>query len=191
MGAVQIFFLTPFMIAVYRFIILDQVAASYALDPRRPEFIPFFGWNLAMSIITPLAFSLLEILRTIGVSAIPAITLSLIAYIAMLVASARLIILFPAIAVDASGASASNALADTKGHASQIFIILMLTLLPLVALAIIVTLMLGPGVRNAGTPVAIAQLAVGAILETFAIALCVAIAARVFQALADRVLRPA
>ncbi len=42
-GAVQIFFLTPFMIAVYRFIILDQVAASYALDPRRPEFIPFFG----------------------------------------------------------------------------------------------------------------------------------------------------
>jgi hypothetical protein len=67
----------------------------------------------------------------------------------------------------------------------------MLTLLPLVALAIIVTLMLGPGVRNAGTPVAIAQLAVGAILETFAIALCVAIAARVFQALAHRVLRPA
>jgi hypothetical protein len=34
-GAVQIFFLTPFMIAVYRFIILDEVAAGYALDPRR------------------------------------------------------------------------------------------------------------------------------------------------------------
>jgi hypothetical protein len=67
----------------------------------------------------------------------------------------------------------------------------MLALLPLVALAIIVTLMLGPGVRSAGTLVAIAHLAVGAVTQTFSIALWVAIAARVFQALADRVLRPA
>jgi hypothetical protein len=142
-----------------------------------------------MSTITPLAFSLLEILRAIGVSVIPAIALFLIAYIAILLASMRLIILFPAIAVDASGANAANALADSKGHASQIFMIFLLALLPLLALAIIITLLLGPGVRNPGTPLAIAQFGVGAVMQTFIIALCVAIASRVFQARANRLLR--
>jgi hypothetical protein len=187
-GAVQIFFLTPFMIAIYRFIILDEVAVGYVLDPRRPEFIPFFGWNLVMSTITPLAFLLLEILRAIGVSVIPAIALSLIAYIALFVASMRLTILFPAIAVDARGASASNALADSKGYAFRIFMIFLLALLPFVALAFIVTLMLGPGVRDAGTPAAFVQLAVGMLVQTTITALFVAIASRVFQALGNRVL---
>jgi hypothetical protein len=187
-GAVQIFFLTPFMIALYHFIILDEAAAGYVLDPRRPEFIALFGWNLVLSTITPLAFFLLEILRAIGVSVIPAIVLSIIAYIAMLVASMRLIILFPAIAVDAPGAKAPHALADTKGHAFRIFMIFLLALLPLVALVFIVTLMLGPDVRNAGTPAAFVQLAVGTLMQTTITALYVAIASRVFQALGDRVL---
>jgi hypothetical protein len=190
-GAVQIFFLTPFMIAVYRFIILDEVAAAYVLDPGRPEFIPLFGWNLVLSTITPLAFLLLEILRAIGVSVIPAIVLSIIALVAMIIASMRLIILFPAIAVDAPGANASHALADTKGHTFRIFMIFLLALLPLVALVFIVTLMLGSGVRNAGTPAAFVQLAVGTLMQTTITALYVAVAARVFQALGDRVLRRA
>ncbi len=37
MGAVQSFLLTPFMIAVHRFIILDEVTSGYALDPSRPN----------------------------------------------------------------------------------------------------------------------------------------------------------
>jgi len=175
------------MIAIYRFIILDE-AAAYVLDPRRPEFTPLFGWNLVMSTITPLAFLLLEILRAIGVSAIPAVALSLIAYIAMLVASMRLIILFPAIAVDAPGANAPHALADTTGHAFRIFMIFLLALLPLAALVFIVTLMLGPGVRNAGTPAAFVQLAVGTLVQTTITALYVAIASRVYQALGNHVL---
>jgi hypothetical protein len=61
--------------------------------------------------------------------------------------------------------------------------------LPWAVIAIAVTLLLGPGVRNPGTPVAIAQLAVGAVIQTITTALCVAIASRIFQTLADRLLR--
>jgi hypothetical protein len=112
---------------------------------------------------------------------------AVVGLIVVLTVSLRLTILYPAIAVDARGATASNALADTKGHVFSIFMIFLLALLPLAAIAIVVTLMLGPGVRDAGTPVAIAQLVTSAIIQTITIPLCVAIASRIFQALADRV----
>ncbi len=67
--------------------------------------------------------------------------------------------------------------------------IFLLALLPWSAIAIIVTLMLGPGVRDTGTPLAMLSLVVGAVTHAITLTLCVAIASRVFQALADRVLR--
>jgi hypothetical protein len=185
-SAVQSFFLTPVIIAIHRFIILDELTPRYALDPRQPRFMSFFGWLFALSAIGSLAFSLVEILPATGVSAIPAIALTIIALVVVLIVSMRLAILFPAIAVDARDANAFNALADSKGHVFDIFMIFLLALLPWAAIAIAVTLMLGPGVRNPGTPVAIAQLAVGAVMQTITTALSVAIASRVFQALAGR-----
>jgi hypothetical protein len=187
--AVQSFCLTPFMIAIHRFIILDEITPGYALDPSKPRFIWFFGWLFALSMVGSLAFLLAEILPAIGVSAIPAIALAVIALVVVLIVSMRLAILFPAIAVDARDANASIALADSKGHVFHIFMIFLLALLPWVAIAIAVTLMLGPGVRSPGTPVTIVQLAAGAVIQTITTALCVVIASRVFQALAGRASR--
>jgi len=185
-SAVRSFCLAPFMVAVHRFIILDEVTRGYVLDPSQPRFMSFFGWLLALSVITSLGFSLLELLTAVGLSAMATMVLAVVVLIVALTVSLRLTILFPAIAVDARGATASNALADTKGHVFRIFMIFLLALLPLAAVAIVVTLMLGPEMR-AGTPMAIVQLVTGAIIQTITLPLCLAIASRVFQALADRV----
>jgi hypothetical protein len=187
--AVQSFCLTPYLIAVHRFIILDEVTAGYAPDPSQPRFMSFFGWLLALSALSTLAFALQELLTAIGLSAVAAIASTVVALIMVLIVSMRLTILFPAIAIDARGANASNALADTKSHVFRIFMIFLLALLPCAAIAVAVTLMLGPGVYDTGTPVALVHLVVGAVITTITISLCVAIASRVFQALAGRVLR--
>jgi hypothetical protein len=188
-GAVQSFCLTPFMIAIHRFIIVEEVTPRYALDPREVRFMSFFGWLFALSAAGSLAFSLQEMLSAIGVSVIPTIALTTMVLVVLLVVSLRLVILSPAIAVDARGAKASNALADSKGHVFNLFAIFLLALLPWAVVAIVVTLILGPGVRSAGTPVAIVQLAVGTGITTITTALCVAIASRAFQALAGRLSR--
>jgi uncharacterized membrane-anchored protein len=39
------------MIAFHRFIILDEVAPGYVVDPGRPGFMEFFGWLVALSIL--------------------------------------------------------------------------------------------------------------------------------------------
>ncbi|MGC1855720.1 MAG: hypothetical protein WA725_03030 [Pseudolabrys sp.] len=51
LGAVESFCLTPIMIAFHRFIILDEVAPGYVVDPGRPGFMEFFGWLVALSIL--------------------------------------------------------------------------------------------------------------------------------------------
>ena len=44
--AVQAFLITPYFIAVHRFIILGEVTTNYLLTPGEPRFLRFFGWLL-------------------------------------------------------------------------------------------------------------------------------------------------
>jgi hypothetical protein len=187
--AVRSFCLTPFMIATHRFILRGDVTRGYALDPGQPGFMAFFGWLVALSAIGALALLLQEGLTAIGLSPVAGLAVALVIIVVVALLSLRLSILFPAIAIEARGATAANALADTKGHAFRIFMIFLLAMLPCVVVAIGVTLMLGRGVAVTGTPVAIVQLVVGAVIQIVMLTLGVAIASRVFEALADRVLR--
>jgi hypothetical protein len=43
LGAVESFCLMPIIIAFHRFIILDEVAPGYVVDPGHPGFMAFFG----------------------------------------------------------------------------------------------------------------------------------------------------
>jgi hypothetical protein len=189
-SAVQNLLLTPFMIAVHRFIIFYEETAGYILDPTQPRFWAYFGWLMGLSLITSLAFSLYAPLNAVGLPTIAATMLTIVLLAVVLILALRLSILFPAIAVDAPGTSAAQALADTKGHVFRIFAIFLLALLPFAALAIVITLLLGPGVMVPGTPAAMVDLLVSAVIQTLTIPLCVVIASRIFQALADRVSRP-
>ena len=109
------------------------------------------------------------------------------ALIAALIISIRLTILFPAIAVAARGARASNALADSKGHVISIALIFLLTLLPFAALALGIAFLLGPGVRNPTTVAGHIIVVTGAAIHLMIVTFSGAIASRVFQALAHRV----
>ena len=95
----------------------------------------------------------------------------------------RLTILFPAIAVDAPGASVSNAFADTKGHAFDIGLIFATACLPILALSMLLV-----PLDPAGLIVKMGLVLLSALFLT----LFIAMASRIFQALAVRVVgRPA
>ena len=67
LGAVESFCLTPIIIAFHRFIILDEVAPGYVVDPGHPGFMAFFGWLVALSILRELVVLAQETLTALGV----------------------------------------------------------------------------------------------------------------------------
>ncbi|HXM30658.1 MAG TPA: hypothetical protein VN919_00660, partial [Xanthobacteraceae bacterium] len=63
-SAIQSFLVTPFLIAVHRFILLHQLTGQYALATQEPRFFRFFGWSFA---VTSLALIPAALLSWLGV----------------------------------------------------------------------------------------------------------------------------
>ncbi len=189
-GAVQSFLITPYLIAVHRFILLDQVTGRYALSPQEPRFFRFFGWSLVITTLSLIPAALQAWLGTLkSPDALTAI-LTFAIMIACFFLTFRLTILFPAIAIDAPGASAANAYADSKGSVWRIFFIFFLTILPFVALALGLFFLGLISTDRDVSPLRIAGQIASAIVGVPAYALFVAVASRIFQALGDRLNRP-
>jgi hypothetical protein len=182
-GAVQSVFLTPVLIAIHRFILIDEVTPRYELALQSARFQRFFAWSVALLALNTATSLIVELLVLAGLSFWVTGTLQSVLIILTLFISLRLTILFPAIAVDAPGADASKAFADTKGHALGIFLIMLVALLPLIVIVIVVAFATMPATGDAGVTI-VAQVLVGLLLMP----LFVAIASRIFQALADQVL---
>jgi hypothetical protein len=114
--AANAFLLTPYLIAVHRFILIDEVTYGYALAPQEPRFLRFFLWSVVLSAI-PIGITLARsFLQIISLSTGLAFGGMAVVVCAGIFIGTRLIILFPAIAVEAPGASAANAFSDTKGY---------------------------------------------------------------------------
>jgi hypothetical protein len=128
-----------------------------------------------------------ETLTAFGVPVLIAAIPTLVVLITVIVLSVRLIILFPAVAVNARGANAPNALADSEGHVFRIFMIFVLAALPFAVLAVAITVFLGRSVAIPGTPAAVVHLGVSAVIQTAILILFVAITSRLFQMLASRI----
>ena len=188
-GALQSFCLTPILIAMHRFIVIEEVPADYAVDPTQPSFIAFFSWLIALSLMSTSVFVVPELLAAFGVSAAGALGPMLMMAIVVTIVILRLAILFPAIAIGARGATAAHALADSKGHVLSIFLVFLLTLLPTVAVAVAVTLLLGRGAMASGSPLFVIGLVLGSIIHAVVIILAVAVASRLFQTIGERLLR--
>lgn len=188
-GVAQSFCLTPILIAMHRFIVIEEVPAGYAVDPTQPSFIAFFIWLIALSLMSASVFVVPEFLAVFGVSAAGALGPMLMVAIVVTIVILRLAILFPAIAVGARGATAAHALADSKGHVLSIFLTFLLTLLPTVALAVAVTLLLGRGAMVPSSPLFVIGLVLGGIIHTVVIIVVVAVASRLFQTIGERLLR--
>jgi hypothetical protein len=181
LDAVQDFLLTPFCIAVYRYIILNEVARGYPLDPRDARFFRFFAWSLAFTAVTAAILLVNDVI--LDSPLIATIVLDILLFVGLVYIALRLAILFPAIAVDAPGATASNAFADAKGNMVRIFLIFSLIYGPFIVLSLMIDLPFA----DDSQPSPPATAAFSSLILASALPLVVAAAARIFQVLAQRV----
>jgi hypothetical protein len=189
--AVRALLLTPIVIAIHRFVVLGEVTPGYGLDVGEPAFWHFFAWLFALKVIAGLPYELLGLLQAHGYSLWATALVLAIALIIAIAVSLRLSVLFPAIAVEAPGATAPNAIADTRGQALRLLAIFFLALLPWFAAVMGVVILLGPGVGTTGSVPAIVALVVGGIAQTAVVSLSAVIASHAFIFLAAHVKRAA
>jgi hypothetical protein len=176
--ALWAFLLTPLYLAIHRFIILDERAPRYALNAGQPRFQRFFLCTLAIY-----ALWIVPSLATVTLGQSGAgLALSALLMLIGLFISTRLIILFPAIAVDAPGTGFRNAYDDTQGSFWRIFAIVLITMLPITAVVVAAVLKLGE--------FSIVARLSGAVLSILNVALAIAVASRLYLALGVRVGRP-
>lgn len=133
------FYLTPIFIAIHRFIVRGEITPRYELRPGEARFRSYFGWTAALT----LASMLPALIGLRAGASVVANTLALILMIAFLVVSVRLLILFPAIALDAPGAHWQNALADSRGRFWRIFVLVLMTILPLLVGGMLLSALVG------------------------------------------------
>lgn len=189
-GAVQSFLVTPYLIAVHRFILLGEVTGSYSLNPQEPRFLRFWGWSLALTALVIVPAILMSFLTEQGAPVPFVAVLSILLVAAILFFAVRLTILFPAIAVDAPGARVENAFADSKGNFWRIFLIFIVTALPVMLFAMLLVALGLQSINRVGLVGIVLQI-FGAFLGVLGYALSVSVVSRIFQALADRVKRAA
>jgi hypothetical protein len=189
-AAVQSFLTTPFLIAVHRFILLHQLTGQYALAPQESRFFRFFCWSLVITALSLFPSVLQAGLGALGSPRAFTGVLTLAIMIVCFFLTFRLTILFPAIAIDAPGATAAHAYADSKGNVWRIFSIFFLAILPFIALVFgLFFLGLISPARDI-SPLKIGEKIVSAIVGVPVYALFVAVASRLFQALGDRLNLP-
>jgi hypothetical protein len=181
-GILYCVLVTPYLIAVHRFVLAGEVTRRYRLNWRDLRFQLFFGWWFAIYLLSKtLAFAnLLPKGVSVGVFA-------LIIAVTIWVVLTRCIILFPAIAVDAPGATPSNAFEDTRGHGWYIFFLLIVVMLPsalMMAVIVGAILLIRPA---AVLGVMVPLFGFGAILW---LTLGVAVASQLYRNLGDRLNRP-
>jgi hypothetical protein len=95
-------------------------------------------------------------------------------------------LLFPAVAVDAPGASFANALADAKGHIWRIFATGLLAGVPMMTVAYLTQNVLGTSSAGAALVVSLVRSVVAFVLLTQ----FVVISSRLYMWLGDRLTRP-
>jgi hypothetical protein len=107
----------PFEIAVFRLLILDEAAPGYQFAISTLRFRRMLGWTLAFWAISSIPTFLPPVVASfeaaMAIGSIAAVVMFFIVIVVML----RIVILLPAIAVDAPAASIGNVFADTRGHA--------------------------------------------------------------------------
>ena len=183
-GLVSTFLLTPYFIAIHRFIILGEAGVGYALTARALRFQLYFTCWAAFSAATAAP---LFVMRTWP--ATPLFGLVAVWIIVVMVAGLRLMVLFPAIAVDAPGASVANALADTRGRTWRILAIALLAALPVMMIGLLIR-QAGRIGMDQGTAGLILRVAVAGVASTLELTLFVVIASRLYQWLGNRLNRP-
>jgi hypothetical protein len=190
------FLLTPFLLAIHRFVLLGEVPTRYRLDPTRRRFQLVFGW-LAVSAFLAGVPSFLEDLAAArdpfyemarAFDGAGPSTLVWAARLAVFTTVHHLLVLFPAVAVDAPGATWQNALRDTHDHIWFAIAVTFLPFIPIGLLGVLVAPLLRVG-NGTLIGVIVGMLWLGACFLV-ALTLVSVIAARLYQAVGDRLKMP-
>jgi len=188
-AAVWALLLTPIVIAIHRFVILGEVTPNYNFDIGEPAFRLFFIWLFGLKVFSGLPFTLLGVLQALGFSPLATVIPFAVVLVVVTAVWLRLTILFPAIAVEAPGATARHASIDTKGQALRILAIFLLALIPWISAVIVIVMLLGPGIFATGSAKAMVSLVVGGIAQSAIVCLSTVIASHAFMFLAEQVKR--
>ena len=135
------FLLTPFFLAVHRFLLLGEAATRYDFKPSSPRFQLFFGWLAVGVVLVSFPSTLAAFAEAKGpvyyVGRPPLdvdFTIVTVARIVTWVIVTQLLVLFPAVAVDAPGAGWQNAFSDSRNH---IWFVLAVTILPFIPIGLL------------------------------------------------------
>jgi hypothetical protein len=128
LNAVLTTFLSPVCIAIHRAIILGEVTPAYRFSPFDARLVRFTGWSMLFLV----AYSVPEA-AALATGRDGGAFVFLPLFTAAIMLSVRLVVLLPAVAVDAPGATPGHALADTRDHAWRILAVILLLMLPLYA----------------------------------------------------------
>lgn len=187
--AVWALLLTPVVIAVHRFVIQDVNTSGYRLPLGDPVYRLFFVWMFALKVVAELPFTLLGVMQLMAWPLLASTAGFVVALVAAIALALRLIILLPAIAVQAPAAAIAPALADSRGQVLPILAVFMLALVPWFIPATAVALALGRGAEVVGSPRAMIDLLTTGILQTATLTLSATIAAHLFRSLGNAVNR--
>jgi hypothetical protein len=144
-GIVQGLVLTPLGIAVHRYVLLGEVTPHYALNLADKRFQRFFGVALAIQALWACIGFWLILGYFFGAPMlVVCFAAALITGIVVVNVMLGIVILFPAVAIDAPGVGWRNAMDDSKGHAFRIFWAFAFGLVPMFALDEVAELILGP-----------------------------------------------
>jgi hypothetical protein len=174
---------TPYFIAMHRFILLGEVTHRYRLDWDDRRFQLFFGWAFTLYVLTRLA-SLDHVLPQHWMFKFIAV----VATVAVGVVFTRVTIMFPAIAVDAPGADPRRAFEDTRGHGWYIFFLFLVPFIP----SVLVVALFGAVaavLRSSGGLIFL--LPVAGLASIVWLTMAVVIASRLYQWLGNRLNEPA
>jgi hypothetical protein len=190
----QGFLTVPYYIAVHRLVILGERTTSYALAPSSPRFQQFFWWWAALSAVTYLPISLVEMLsQTRALTAFSyliALAAMPIILVAIIIVTLRLTIIFPAVAVDAPGATWGNVMADTKGYAWRIFLFGLVASLPLIVPALVLGVLVGFGTTTRSWIVSALSILFTSVLSVVALTLFIVVASRLYLWIGNRTKQP-
>lgn len=187
LAVAQAIVLTPFAIAVHRYVLLGETTARYDLNPSSPRFMRFLIFSIMLQLIMSVPSVLSSAIGYLkGGAAMIGIVMPLVALVVSVVISLRVLILFPAVAVDAPAAEWRNALADSKGHSWAILAVVVVTALPLFLILTLFyyTLMEPPsGITATGQAIAAVVQSITSIVSLGAFA---AVASLLYRAIGHR-----
>jgi hypothetical protein len=189
------FLLTPFFLAVHRFVLLGEEPKRYDFKPSSPRFQSFFGWLAVIAFLASCPAILASLAEAKGyyIGRPPAgldpwisRTASTVAWLVF----QQLLVLFPAVAVDAPGAGWQNAISDTRNRIWYAIAVTMLPFIPVGLLGIASVALLKAWMTPGSLTGMVAGLLSLGTLFLITSTLIAVIASRLYQVIGERLNAP-